>query len=56
MDLNEFLKLRYNFLKKRNDESNDIATQIRISAKLHELKIILKFMNDKNTDDIFTLR
>lgn len=55
MDLNEFLKLRYGYLRARYNESNNVSTQIKINAKLHELQIIAEFIKNKNTDHIFEL-
>lgn len=58
MELKEFLKLRHMFLLSQIEDKNinHIPTSIRISAKLHELDLIIKFLSDGEIDDIYKIR
>ena len=58
MELKEFLKLRYMFLLSQKEDKNidHLPTAIRISAKLHELDLIIKFLSDGKIDDIYKIR
>lgn len=56
MDIKEFIKLRYMFLKSQYKTEQDLPTSIRIAGKIHELDILVNFMNDGNIDRLYEIR
>ena len=51
MEFKDFLKLRYMFLKQQKEVEDNLPNQIRISAKIHEIGLILDFLENKNVEN-----
>ena len=56
MEFKDFLKLRYMFLKQQKEVEDNLPNQIRISAKIHEIGLILDFLENKNIEDIYKIK
>lgn len=55
MEFKDFLKLRYMFLKQQKEVEDNLPNQIRISAKIHEIGLILDFLENKNIENIYKI-
>ena len=56
MEFKDFLKLRYMFLKQQREVEDNLPNQIRISAKIHEIGLILDFLENKNVENIYRIK
>lgn len=56
MEFKDFLKLRYMFLKQQREVEDNLLNQIRISAKIHEIGLILDFLENKNVENIYRIK
>ena len=56
LELKDYLKLRYMFLKEQEESEEHLATQIRISAKIHEIWLFLEFLENGNIENIYKIK
>ena len=56
MEFKDFLKLRYMFLKQQKEVEDNLPNQIRISAKIHEIGLILELLENKNVENIYRIK
>ena len=56
LELKDYLKLRYMFLKQQEENEDHLPTRIRISAKKHEVRLFLEFIENGNIDNIYKIK
>ena len=56
LELKDYLKLRYMFLKQQEENEDHPPTRIRISAKKHEVRLFLEFIENGNIDNIYKIK
>lgn len=56
LELKDYLKLRYMFLKEQEKSEEHLATRIRISAKIHEIRLFLEFIENGSIENIYKIK
>ena len=56
MEFKDILKVRYMFLKQQKEVEDNLPNQIKKKKKIHEIGLILDFLENKNVENIYRIK